>query len=358
MLTPTGAPTPRETTGVSLRVAARPYKRTAEPGQGRVYDEMMTQGHVVEELSITSLFRGKWDIAHLHYPEAALRRKSLAASIAGVATLAAILFVCRVRRISILGTGHNLKSHEGHHPRLESVVRWMFDRNVDAMTYPSLTAQELIVEGRPKLADVESAVVPLTNYRWQRTPLDPVDARNRLHLPEQGTIILFLGLIRRYKNVPDLISVFGELGRSDVHLVIAGNPADSGLEAEVRDAAASAENVHLALRYIEQSEVDEFMAAADLVALPFQAVLNSASTLLALSHSKPVLVPRTGALEELAGRVGPSWLHFFDGPLSQEALLGGMSHAGKDVPDEPDLGWCDVEEVARRTEDFYERVRS
>ncbi len=340
----------------SLRVLARPYKNTAEPAQGRVYDEMVANGHVVEDLTLKRLLTERWDIAHLHYPEAVLRRSELMPSLVAVGIFAAIIVVCRLRNVRVVGTGHNTQSHEQHHPRLERIVIGLFDRAVGAMTFPTETARQAVVAGRPRLEDVHAEIVPLANYRWERDPVDRDTARRTWNVDDDAIVVLFMGLIRSYKNVPELIRAARASNTERLVLIVAGGPRTPEIEHEVRDAAGDDARVILELRYIEANEVSSLMRAADLVVLPFTAVLNSASTLLAISHDRPVMVPRTGSLVELAERVGPEWFHFFDGAISGptiDSVVGELDQHADSRAEPPDLAWCDLETIVDETTTFY-----
>ncbi len=343
-----------------MRILARPYKNTAEGGQGRVYDVMAEQGHHVEEFGWKAAFLGRYDILHMHYPEQSVRRPERLRTLVAVTLLLALFAMLRIRRIPIVGTGHNERSHEQHHPTLEKVVYRAFDRTVAGMTYPSETSRNAVQAARPTLRDVPSAIVPLVNYRWEVSGVTRAEARTRLGLPPDDTVILFLGLIRRYKNVPHLITTFRELDRPGTQLLIAGNP-DADLVPELERSAGGDERVHLLLRYIEPAEVSELMAAANGLAMPFRRVMNSGSTVLALSHNRPVLVPRVGALEELADNSGSEWFRFFessggdDAGLDADVLGEAIDHFAGEPAGRPDLAWCDLETVAEQTTEFFRR---
>ena len=344
-----------------MRILARPYKNTAEGGQGRVYDLMVEQGHSVEEFSWKAAFLGRYDLLHMHFPEQSVRRPARLRTLVAVALSLTLFAMLRIRRIPLVGTGHNERSHEQHHPKLESLVFAVFDRTVAGMTYPSATSRDAVQAARPLLRDLPSAVVPLVNYRWEVTGISRAEARAKLGLPADDTVILFLGLIRPYKNVPHLIRTFRQLNRPGTHLLIAGNP-DDDLVPEIEAAAGGDERVHLFLRYIEPTEVSDLMAAANGLAMPFRRVMNSGSAVMALSHDRPILLPRVGALEELAEKSGSDWIQFFesssgdDAGLDVDVLGEAIGQFAEAHPGRPNLAWCDLDTVTAQTTEFFHRV--
>ena len=79
------------------------------------------------------------------------------------------------------------------------------------------------------------------------------------------------------------------------------------------------------------------MAAAQLVVAPYSEVLNSGSALLALTHSRPILLPNRGAMTELQSVVGKDWVRIYEPPLMPETLSDALAWAGFSRPSAPDL---------------------
>ncbi|RMH61543.1 MAG: glycosyltransferase, partial [Bacteroidetes bacterium] len=146
------------------------------------------------------------------------------------------------------------------------------------------------------------------------------EARKRLGLPVADTVLLHVGFIRPYKNVPHLIRTFRRLPESGMRLLIGGQPATAALRAEIEAAARGDARIALDLGFLPAEQLTDYVAAADLVVLPYAEILNSGTALLALSLNRPVLVPALGALLELRDEVGPAWVQTYTGTLSPEVL--------------------------------------
>jgi glycosyltransferase involved in cell wall biosynthesis len=128
-------------------------------------------------------------------------------------------------------------------------------------------------------------------------------ARKRLQLPAEGTVLLFFGMIRRYKGVEQLLEAITSLSsaeRKRVTLLVAGKPGDQQMVHELQRARrAHPDLIKLLLRYIPDSEVQFYFRAADFTVLPYQESTTSGVALLALSFGCPIITPHQAAFLDL-----------------------------------------------------------
>src|SRR5262249_23292444 len=87
--------------------------------------------------------------------------------------------------------------------------------------------------------------------------------------------------------------------------------------------AGRAERVRLHLRHVRDAEVQVFLNAADLVVLPYRAVLTSGAAMLALSFGRGIVAPRVGCLADLE-RSGAAILY---DPAAPDGLPGALARA-------------------------------
>jgi glycosyltransferase involved in cell wall biosynthesis len=146
--------------------------------------------------------------------------------------------------------------------------------------------------------------------------------------PESPTVLLF-GRLEDYKGVQVLVEATRRVWeqRPDVRLVVAGKgPAARHVPEDRR--------VLLIPRYVAENEVDELLAEASLVALPYTQASQSGVGVLAIAAGVPVVVSRLGALPELAyepsftveagnpdALVDTILRHLDDGPEVRSAVL-------------------------------------
>ena len=111
--------------------------------------------------------------------------------------------------------------------------------------------------------------------------------------------------------------------------------------------------------FVKTEDVSKFMQAADLVVLPYRAILNSGSALLALSFNRPILVPDLGSMGDLKNDFGSAWVRTFSGDLDATILAHSLEWAMESRPPVcpmPDkYNWRSIREETLR---FYERVIS
>lgn len=340
-----------------MRILAAPAfaNRDANPYNSLLYSAVRVLGHEVSDFERASALRRPPDVLHLHWPESALNKPRRAAAFGRSLELLVVLAVVRLRGTRVVWTAHNSASHGRRYPFAERLFWRLLLPQLDGWIALSVTARDLAVARHPSLAGRPHAVVPHGHYRQAYPPPPPrPEARAALGLPDVSPVIAFVGRVKPYKGVEVLLRAFSELPEPSARLVIAGRCDDQALEQALRSAAATDERVELHLRALEASDVSSVLGATDLVALPYRDVLNSGSALLALSFDVPILVPKAGALVELAAEL-PSWVRVFEGDLTAQDLVAAIETARPEgtVP----LGHLDWAGLAERTVQFYDEVR-
>jgi beta-1,4-mannosyltransferase len=322
-----------------------------------LYGNMRKHGVVTEPFSISRALFGSWDIFHLHWPEYYLSTPPLKATIGTIGLLLCVLWL-RIRGTRIVWTAHNLHSHNLRYPRVE--------RHFWAVLIPLLHGCVALSDASasqaravfPALQFKTVAVIPHGDYRGTYPAITTkAGSREKLGLSASEKVVLFFGGISPYKNVPHLIETFQQLNLPDATLVVAGRPATPGDEAKVLASFSNGSRVQLHLKRIPVDDVQTFFAAADLVALPFQEIMNSGSAILSLSFDRPALVPDRGSLPELQRQVGAMWIRTFQSQLSPGELRSAIewsTDTGR--PDHPDLSAFAWPSIARDTISLYEKL--
>ena len=337
----------------ALRVIAWPafVNRAQNPYNALLYDALTALGVRVDDFTPLRLLFGPYQIWHIHWPESILNLPRLWQAIPLTLLLRFLLIVARARRIKIIWTAHNLRSHEGLYPRVEARLWRTLLGRVDAVIALTEAGRDLTLQQFPCLRARPTFVIPHGSYRAAYPAEQTRDAaRRQLGLPRGARVLVSLGQLRPYKNLPHLIRTFRQLSARDVFLVIAGAPSDPALVDEIRAAAGADPRIRLHLRFIPGERLQSYLAAADLVVLPYREILNSGSAVLALSFERPILVPALGALPELQGKMGTAWVRTYEGELGAEALAEALIWA-LDAPREAtqlfgELSW---ERIARQT---------
>jgi glycosyltransferase involved in cell wall biosynthesis len=237
----------------------------------------------------------------------------------------------RMRGGKIVWTVHNLRAHEGLHPRLEAIFWRRFIPRVDGVISLSRTGLAMASERFHRLRYLPAAVIPHGHYRHQYPPCE-VDSRQALGIAADARVILFFGEVRAYKNVEALVAAFAQAHGPNAVLLVAGRPRDPALAAAISRQAAADSRVRLSFGFIDRADVSKYFAAADLVVLPYRQILNSGAALLALSFNRPVLVPGLGSMYDLQEDFGPGWVQTFSSDLDSASLEQALTWAAEPRP--------------------------
>ncbi|HEX4086694.1 MAG TPA: glycosyltransferase [Chthoniobacteraceae bacterium] len=343
-----------------MRILALPAfkNRRENPYNAALYFALQKlRGVSVAEFSNARLFTGRWDILHIHWPDAPLHRRS-----AMSAALYALLLIIRVRWARMMGTKivwtvHNLRSHHTAHPRVE---RWLWKKFVplvDGCIHLSHAGKAMALESIPALAGKSHSVVPHGHYRgFYRDECERGEARMLLGIRPDAPVIAFVGQIKAYKNVPGLIRAFIDAKHPRAVLLIAGRPGDAALEEELR-AMTNHPRIICHFGLIPDHRMHLYLSACDLAVFPYREILNSGSAILSLSFNRPALVPARGAMAELRDMAGPEWVYTYDSVLTSPTLIEALEGARRTGrPESCNLAELDWREVAAGTLAAYENV--
>jgi glycosyltransferase involved in cell wall biosynthesis len=310
--------------GDHLKVLASPYLESAggNPVQALLYRSMEKSGARIRAFSIQELLTGSWHIWHLHWPcEATISRGTNVDAVKRLIDLWVKLKLAKLSRTRIVWTVHNLRPHERRRLMLERLFWWIFIPHVDGVISMSESGTQALHKQHKRIRNHPTFVIPHGHYRGTYPDsMSKEEARRILQIRDDEFVVTFIGLVRAYKGIPQLIQSFKAMNRPNSKLIVAGYPRSSSLAKELTDLGGDAENVRFYFEFVQVAEVQRFMRAADLIVLPYREMLNSGSAMLALSFSRPVLVPAFGALSELHQAVGSDWIRLYEGDLTATTL--------------------------------------
>ena len=210
-----------------------------------------------------------------------------------------VQIVTKIFRCPIVWTLHNLHSHEPSAASLRAArLQRYFARQASLIR---VFSQGSIARACAELgvAAEKIRVVPEGDYsRYYPNTISPADARARLGLAADDFVILWLGNIRPYKGLHQLIEVFHQIAQPNWRLVIAGKPFIEAYAREIARLAQGEPQIQLHPKFIAEDELQLYYNAADGVALPFAEVENSGSVCLAMCFHKPVVAPYLGVIGE------------------------------------------------------------
>ena len=127
------------------------------------------------------------------------------------------------------------------------------------------------------------------------------EAREYLRLPHDKNVILFFGLIRKYKGLDLLLEAFARSrSRENSIIVIAGECYDKKSDYdELAEKLGIAQRIFWFDNYIPNEEVRYFFSACNVLALPYRSATQSGVTQVAFHFETPVIVTDVGGLSEI-----------------------------------------------------------
>jgi glycosyltransferase involved in cell wall biosynthesis len=207
----------------------------------------------------------------------------------------------RLLRYRVVWTVHNVVPHEAQTADDTAVAQ-----RLSLLAHAKIVHSHHTTEQMQRLGidTTDTVVIPHGNYIGVYPgQITPGQARQRLAIPEDELVVLFIGNIRPYKGVDTLLEVFQELDAAGTRLVIAGECADRRLKRRITAAQRSAAITFHDGR-VDDKDLSTYLTACDVVCLPFRAITTSGSALLALSFGKPLVASHVGAIRDLPGEVG------------------------------------------------------
>jgi glycosyltransferase involved in cell wall biosynthesis len=333
-------------------VDAEPAFRTrhANPYNALLYAAVAEQGVTVREFSRRALRRDRPDIVHLHWPELTFLSSHRAwQSRLRLAVFGVLIGQARRRGTRLLWTVHNDDAHEARGtPALTLALERMLRRQVDGAFILSDAAESAF---RARFGDAIPIYHTAHGHYRDAYPLSitRADARTELGIDSERTVLVSVGQIRPYKNLPGLIDAARGVEDPLLLLGIAGKPDGEASAARLRTGASADPRVRLELERLDDARMAAWLRAADAVVLPYRRILNSGSAILALSAGRPVIAPAIGAMPELARSAGSEWVRLYEGELTSEVLRGALSWLRLPRPPGPNLDSLDWSGIAEAT---------
>ena len=186
---------------------------------------------------------------------------------------------------------HNVEDHEA--TALHRFLSLGAFGAADAFFVHSESARKTLsrlVPGRPIAAH------PLPSAESARP--DRAAARQRLGI--DGPLVLFLGLVRRYKGVDLLLDAAPLIAaETGARIAVVGEsfPDAEDIEKRLRASAARGEILRRDA-YVPEAEMDDWLAACDVLVLPYRKISGSAIAARAIAARRPMAAARVGSLAE------------------------------------------------------------
>jgi glycosyltransferase involved in cell wall biosynthesis len=200
---------------------------------------------------------------------------------------------------------HNVLPHESS-PMQALLTRYSFNKARYFIVHSTPDRQQL--ESLRPGATIRQGVHPTYSEFASLSSISRAAARQELGLPADANVVLFFGLVRKYKGLHYLIEAMELLpASSNCRLLITGEFYDDKSPYVESIAARGLEDrVDVVDQYIPNEKVAMYFRAANVVALPYVSATQSGIVQIAFGLDRPVITTNVGGLPEAVddGRTG------------------------------------------------------
>jgi glycosyltransferase involved in cell wall biosynthesis len=278
------------------------------------------------------------DILHLHWLDtffclSSSRRNPLLLRLEPLAVLAKLslsilgLMTLKLGGIKIVWTAHNLKNHENLYPLSDRFFTSFIIKLSDAIiTHCEVAKAELVSQFRLKTADKIFTVYHGNYIDCYENKISKPEARKHLAIPDTSLTFLFLGHIRPYKGISELIETYQQLDQRDTCLAIAGKVYDAEMAEQLQQKASDDDNIRFFPGFVPDDQIQVYMNACDVVVFPYRRILTSGAVILAMSFGKACIAPRIGCIGEILSDTGAFLYDVNDSQGLSQALQLAMEY--------------------------------
>lgn len=209
-----------------------------------------------------------------------------------------MIYAIRFKSGKIIFTLHDKMSHE-HNKRYTEIeiIRSLIMRAASRIIIHSTESISVIKNLNPDIDMNKIVYIPHPNYLTAYTNTKPYTN----YVKREGELVLlFMGLVRPYKNIEMIIKVANQLyGMSDIHFLICGR-GNEEYQNQLLSMIESS-NITADFRYIDDSEIPSLLELSDALITPYntESALNSGAANLAFSFGRTVIGTWTGTTRDV-----------------------------------------------------------
>ena len=251
--------------------------------------------------------QGRPDVLHVHWTEPYISGgRSNVSRIKATRTITELRLLHRLG-VRIVWTVHDLSRHDRPvDPREVRFNRELFRVSAAVIVHCEAARDALLAALElPAAMARRVRIIPHGHYlHAYRDDVDRGAARQRLALSADDRILAFVGWVRPYKGVRELVMAFRRLRGEDLRLLVAGQPGSDGFAGEITDLAKADPRIVLKLGFVPDDDLQLYLNAADAVALPYREIFTSGSVLLAMTFGRAIIAPRRGCIGQTLDEAG------------------------------------------------------
>lgn len=209
----------------------------------------------------------------------------------------------------VVYTAHDVLPHDNENYSNRLIFKLIYKTQNFIVVHTEYIRQRIINEFNIKPGKIK--VIKHGVYELNgKLDIDPVNFKHKLKIREEEFVLLFFGMLKKYKGLDLLAESFNMVREQEqfpIRLIVAGEAHD-GYEKEIKQIADQhlKEAADLYIRFIKEEELNTFFGAADVTILPYREASQSGVMFMSFAHGVPVIVPDLGGFPDdvIAGKTG------------------------------------------------------
>lgn len=338
--------------------------RAANPYNYLLAEALEAEGWRVVEPGLATALTAHADIVHVHWPQAPLNQKALVA-VRRLVAMTLVYGVQRLRGAKLVWTVHNVRSHEAKRPRAEGWYMRLFVRLLSGAIFLEESVRADAVARWPRLARLPCCADRHLLYGDAYPPADPARSPAFAALADTPVpIVAFVGDLKEYKGLRRFLQAVRGIAPGRVQTLIAGRFRDQRFAADMRAAIAQAQDEGHAITLregrLDDQEMVDALAVADVLVLPYVTESNSGLAILAAERGVPMLLSDSAVFRHLKAELASDLIETTPvgiEPRQLERLAVRARASGRIVPPAAFLTTRSAVASAARTSRFFQALR-
>lgn len=290
-----------------IRISCLPLGGIKNPYQFLMINGLRQDPRLIVRNGIDDRFFGiirtaisqKPDYIHFDWITCYYYRRSLWMTLINIPFLLFQVYLVRfVFNCKLVWTVHNIIPHDSNFLQIHRFCRRLFAHQMKWIRlFSELSVDEAAREFR---CDADKfKIIPEGSYvGYYPNKVSRIEARQYFNIANDKMALLYIGFIKPYKGIAELIECFKKSFGDNAVLLIAGTVMNVDYLERIKKSISDNDNITLIDRFIENDELQYFFNAVDVVTLPFKKIENSGSAILAMGFKKAIIAPEMGVLRK------------------------------------------------------------
>ena len=304
---------------------------------GLMTDALEEAGCKVNDFSPIRSLLPLYDIVHIHWPHVYAHDRSYPIAVLRCLMFGFLLWLQRAYGARIVWTVHDVRGMGSGRARLETALMRTIVPVLHGVVFLNNSSREVALRVYPGLARKRWLMSCHALYGATYPKCGRTEARRHFGIDLWACVAGFVGDIKPYKGLDELLAAYHGAGANAATLFVAGSVTGSAslaaeIEAQLAFLRSQGAPIVRMDRRLAEKEMSAGIAACDVLIAPYKTSWNSGIATLALEHDRPLLCPDLPIFRELQDEVGERWVSTYEPPLTighvQEAVERAISSQG------------------------------